>query len=145
MKVHASGYEDIIYTGSGTSIFDQFSTDANVIFVRQYGEIIEVTLLDGSFLKYQDIPWIDMSEKADYIAVKKDGNTMDYRIQASPDLRGVLFNGPIDPAKIQNGTMARQQKDTAVTESSTGIYSEDSFDFVSFVKKIAKQIISFLP
>ncbi len=48
LKIHASGYDDLIYTGSGNSTFDQFSTDAEVAFIRQNGEGPEVTLLDGS-------------------------------------------------------------------------------------------------
>ncbi len=91
----------IIYTGSGISTFDKFSTDAEVAFVRQKGENMEVTLLDGSYLKYQDTPWISMSKKADYVTVKKDGDIINYRIQGDPDLRGELFNKQIDPVKIQ--------------------------------------------
>ena len=68
---------------------------------------------------------------------------MDYRIQANPDLRGELFNEPIDPAKIQNVTSIGEQKDTMVTGGNAGINSGDSFDLVSFVKKVAKQITSF--
>ena len=143
LKIHASGYDDFVYAGSGTSIFDHYSTDANVVFVRQNGGITEVTLLNGSYLKYQDTVWIDMSEKADYITVKKEGNIIDYRVQANPDLRGELFNEHIDPAKIRNSTSVREQKDTAIPGRNTGINSGDSFDLVSFVKKFVKQIISF--
>jgi hypothetical protein len=143
VKIHTSGFNDLIYTGSGTSTFDKFSTDAEVAFVRQKGENTEVTLLDGSFLKYQDTPWITLSKKADYITVKKDGNGMDYRIQADPDLRGELFNGQIDPQKIQNRTAVREQKYSAIAGSSSGLSSGETFNLTAFFKKIAKQVISF--
>ena len=45
LKIHASGYDDFVYTGSGNSTFDQFSTDADVVFVRQNGGIIELPCL----------------------------------------------------------------------------------------------------
>ena len=143
LKIHSSGFDDLIYTGSGTSTFDQFSTDAEVAFVRQNGENTEATLLDGSYLKYQNTPLITMSKKADYITVKKDGNIMDYRIQADPDLRGELFNGQIDPLKIQNRTAVREQKYSAIAQSNTGTTSREPFDLTEFLKKIAKQVISF--
>ena len=144
LKIHSSAYDDLIYTGSGTSTFDQFSTDAEVVFVRQKGEIAEITLLDGSFLKYQNIPWISMTKKADFVTVKKEGDIVDYRIQADPDLRGELFDGQIDPVKIQKVTAAKEQKNTASTESSSGTNSGDPFNLVSFLKKIANRVISFL-
>jgi hypothetical protein len=143
LKIHSSRYDDLIYTGSGTSAFDQFSTDAEVTFVRQKGEIAEITLLDGSFLKYQDTPWISMSKKADFVTVKKEGDIVNYQIQAAPDLRGELFNTQIDPVKIQKVTAAKVKINTAITESSSGTDSGEPFNLVSFLKKITKQVISY--
>jgi hypothetical protein len=143
MKVTSSQNTDVIYAGKGQSKFDQFSTDADVAFIRQRGENTEVTLLDGSYLKYQDTPWISMSKNADYVTVKKDGGIVDYRIQADPDLRGELFNGPIDPVKIQNPTAAIEQKNIAITGSYAGMNTGNTFDLMSLVKTIGKKVISF--
>ena len=143
MNVHSSVSDDYIYTGKGTSSFAGFTTDADTAFIRQKGEIEEVTLLGGSFLKYQDTPWINMSKRADYVTVKKEGNTLDYRIQSGMDLRGTLFGTQIDPSKIQNSPAAKEQKNTAINGSSSGTNSGNTFDLVAFVKQIGKKVISF--
>jgi hypothetical protein len=150
LKIHSSGNDDLIYTGSGTSTFDQFSTDAEVAFVRQHAENTEVTLLDGSYLKYQDKYWINMSKKADYVTVKKVGDIVDYRIQANTDLRGEVFNRQIDPAQI------KAHVDSAVRKINTDnpiiggnqieniVNSGKSGDPVSYIVKIAKKIRDYL-
>jgi len=143
LKIHLSGHDDIIYTGSGISSFDQFSTNADVAFIRRQGENTEVTIIDGSFLKYQGVDWINLSKKADFVTVKKNGESLDYRVQADPDLRGELFNGQMDPLKIQNRTVATVQKNIPVSPGTSGTNAGNSFDLISFLKKIVKQILSF--
>ena len=141
LKIHASGFEDFVYTGSGNSTFDQFSTDAMLSSFARTEELL-TTLLDGSYLKYQDTPWIDVSKKADFITVKKEGTVMDYRIQANPDFGVNRSMSPLilkDPERHFN----RGAKGYYGHRVNAGINSGDSFDLVSFVKKVAKQITSF--
>jgi len=144
LKIHSSGYDDLIYAGSGTSTFDQFSTDAEVVFVRQAGDIKEITVLDGSYLKYQNIQWIGLSEQADYVTVKKDGEIVDYHIQGDADLSGELFTKPLDPARIQardssGNQNARTENNKGNQHGDTGNY-RSSFDPISFFVKITEKI-----
>jgi hypothetical protein len=142
LKIHSSGNVDLIYTGSGTATFDQFSTDAEVAFIRQREDTLEVTLLDGSFLKHQDTFWINTSKKADYITVRKDDIIIEYRVQADQDLRGELFYTQIDPLEIQNSTALREKKNT-IAGSSSGTFSGNTTDIIALIKMIAKKVISF--
>ncbi len=143
IHVHSSAADDYIYTGKGNSTFAGFTTDADTAFVRQRGAAVEITLLAGSYLDYQNERWVGLSEKADYVTVKKENGSIDYRIQADTDLRGELFNIQVDPAEIQNSTAAREQKNTVIASSSTSTNTGFFSDLVAFVKKIGKQVISF--
>jgi hypothetical protein len=148
LKIHSSGYDDLIYAGSGTSTFDQFSTDAEVVFVREAGDIKEITLLDGSYLKYQNTQWIGLSKRADYVTVKNDGEVVDYHIQGDTDLSGELFAKPLDPSKIQARDSSRNQNDRINNnkgnqQGGTG-NSGSSFDPISFFIKITEKIRDYI-
>jgi hypothetical protein len=143
LKIHSSIADDNIYTGKGNSTFAGFTTDADTAFVRQRGNAVEITLLAGSYLDYQNERWIGLTKKADYVTVKKENGSIDYRIQADTDLRGELFNIQVDPAKIQNSTAAKEQKNTVITTNQSNQNSGFVSDFMAFVKKIGKQVISF--
>jgi hypothetical protein len=147
MKVHSSVFDDYIYTGKGNSSFAGFSTDADTAFIRQKGDTKEITLLAGSYLDYQNERWVGLTKMADYVTVKKENVSIDYSIQGDPELRGELFNTQIDPAKIQVATTNKDQKNAAITESFSGSFtetsSEDPFNLVPFLKKMAKQVISY--
>jgi hypothetical protein len=143
MKVHSSIADDYIYTGKGNSTFAGFTTDADTAFVRQRGDAVEITLLAGSYIDYQNERWVGLSKKADYVTVKKENGSIDYRIQADTDLHGELFNIQVDPAKIQNSTAAKEQQNTVITGSSPSTNTGFFTDIVAFVKNIGKQVISF--
>jgi hypothetical protein len=144
LKIHSSGYDDYIYTGTGNSTFAGFSTDSDTAFIRQRGAAVEITLLSGSHFDYQNERWVDLSKKADYVTVKKDNGTIDYRIQADPDLRGELFSSQIDPVKIHERANTDDQTNTVITGSQTAPDTGFVSDFMAFIKKIGKQVISFL-
>jgi hypothetical protein len=91
LKVHFTNYDDFIYAGNGYSTFDRFSTDANVAFVRQYNDTIEITLLEGSIFDYQNMRWVNITKKTDYFTFKKVGNSLDYIISKGQDPGGLLF------------------------------------------------------
>jgi hypothetical protein len=144
MKIHSSVSDDYIYTGKGNSSFGEFSTDADSAFIRQRGDAVEITVLKGSYLDYRHQRWVDLSKKANYVTVKKDNESLDYRIQAEPDLRGELFSGQIDPEKIQIVIESKNPKSDTISVSSFGSNSGETFNLVTFLKKIAKQVFSFL-
>ncbi len=141
--MHSSAADDYICTGTGTSTFAGFTTDADTAFVRQRGDVVEITLLAGSYLDYQNEHWVGLSKKADYVTMKKENGSIDYRIQADTDLREELFNIQVDPAKILNSTAAREQKNTVIASGSPSRNTGFFTDLVAFIKKIGKQVISF--
>jgi hypothetical protein len=143
IKVHSSVSDDYIYTGKGNSSFAGFTTDTDTAFIRNRGDAVEITLLAGSYLDYQNERLISLSKKSDYVTVKKEKESINYSIQGDPDLRGELFHEAVDPGKIQVATRSKDQKNSAITGSNSGISSGDTFNIGSFVKKIAKQVISY--
>jgi hypothetical protein len=145
MKVHSSVYDDYIYTGKGNSSFGEFSTDADTAFIRQRGDTVEITLLAGSYLDFQNERWVSLTKKADYVTVKKEKESVDYQIQGDTNLRGELFHGAVDPAKIQAAPIS-DQKNSVITGMNSvipGTNPGDTSDLVSFVKKIGKKVISY--
>ena len=140
IKVSSASSDDYIYTGKGTSSFAGFSTDADTVFIRQGADDAEVTLLGGSYLKYQNDPWITLSEKTDSVTANKGNDSIDYRIQGEPDLKGDIFQQLIDSNKIEKraGSNA-QQKPLVTTETAV---SEDTNDLTSFLENLAKSILS---
>jgi hypothetical protein len=91
LNVHSTNYDDFIYTGQGSSSFDNFSTDAEVVFVRKFNEKMEITLLKGSFFDYQDMRLVNISKKADYLTFQKAGNSLDYLISKDQNPGELLF------------------------------------------------------
>jgi hypothetical protein len=146
IKIHSTNYDDFIYTGTGNSVFDKFSTDADTAFIRQRGDTVEITLLTGSYLDFQNERWVSLTKKADYVTVKKEKESVDYQIQGDPNLRGELFHSSVDPAKIQAAPISDQKSSviTGINSVIPGTNPGDTFDLVSFVKKIGKKVISFL-
>jgi len=91
LKVHSSLYDDFIYTGNGSSSFDRFSTNADIVFVRQYSDKMEITLLNGSFFWYQNMQWVNLSKKADFLTIITSKYSIDYQISKNQEVRGLLF------------------------------------------------------
>jgi hypothetical protein len=106
---------------------------------------VEITLLAGSYLDFQNERWVSLTKKADYVTVKKEKESMDYQIQGDTNLRGELFHGAVDPAKIQ-AALIRDQKNSVTAGINSvipGTSSGNSFDLVSYIKTIGKKVISF--
>jgi hypothetical protein len=135
---------DYIYTGKDTSSFAGFSTDADTAFIRFEGNVIEITLLSGSYLDYQNEQWVSLSKKADYIIIKNENGSIDYTIQGEMDLQGELLHRPIDPEKIIASSMISENQNTnPITVSFTSTNTRDTFNLISFFKSIVKQVLSF--
>jgi hypothetical protein len=91
IKVSSATADDYIYTGTGNSTFDRFTTDAKEVFIRIHRDKTEVTLLDGSYLEYQNERWVNLSKRTDYLTIWTDGNSTEYRISKNHEVRGSLF------------------------------------------------------
>jgi hypothetical protein len=143
IKVHSSHSDDTIYAGYGKSTLNNFSTDAEIVFIRQSGDSSEITLLDGTFLNYETTPWISMSKKADYVTVTKNGNIIDYKIQGDPGISGTIFSDPVTPDKIQESASINEQQKPVAIKSFPELLSGDLFDPISWIKNFAKKIFSF--
>ena len=143
IKVSSSHSDDTIYAGSGKSTFNNFSTDAEIVFIRQSGDSSEITLLDGTFLNYETTSWISVSKKADYVTVLKKGNIIDYKIQGDPDISGTIFTDPVKPDKIQKSASINEQPNPIATKDFPQLVSGNLFDPISWIKNFAKKIFSF--
>ena len=144
IKVRSSHSDDTIYAGNGKSTFNSFSTDAEIVFIRQRGDSREITLFDGTFLNYETTPWISMSKKADYVTVMKKGNIIDYKIQGAPDIGGTIFTDPVKPDKIQESASVNERQKPVAVKSFPELVSGDLLDPISWIKDFAKKIFSFL-
>ena len=142
LMVNSSKSDDTIYAGSGVSTFGEFSTDAEIAFIRQHGDDMEITLMDGTFLNYQGKALIHVSKKADFITVAKTINGTDYKIQGETDISGIVFDSPISAEKIiRTSTTA----ETSVPQSNGENHPQTiPFNFVSFIKNLVKGFFSFL-
>ena len=88
---------DVAYAGNGiVSSFDQFTTDAEILFARVTSNSMEFTMYNGSYLRYfnqntgQTEQWANLSEKVSDITVKKD-SMVDYRMNGSQTVTGSVF------------------------------------------------------
>jgi hypothetical protein len=145
IKVSSASSDDYIYTGKGTSSFAGFTTDADTVYIRKHGDNVQVTLLGGTYLKYQNVPWIALSKKADSMTVNREKDLTDYRIQGEPDLQGDIFQQPVDSNKIEKRTNSnKQQKNTEqqnpMVKSDTNAVSEESSDMI--LVKLGKIVLS---
>jgi hypothetical protein len=145
IKVSSASSDDYIYTGKGTSSFAGFTTDADTVYIRQRGDDVQVTLLGGSYLKYQNDPWITLSKKADSITANREKGSTDYRIQGEPDLRGDIFQQPVDSNKIEKRTNSNEQQKNIeqqkpMEKNGTNAVSEESSDMM--LVKLGKIVLS---
>jgi hypothetical protein len=111
------------------------------VFIRQGGDNVQVTLLDGSYLKYNNDSWITLSEKAASITVNKEKDAADYRIQGDPTLKGDVFQQPVDSNKIEKPTSSNEHQ-KPIEPRETRIIPEKSTDIATFFEDLAKSILS---
>ncbi len=83
LKVAGSGYTDYAYTGKGASSFGSYSTDANTVFVRDTGKPTEYTMIDGSYINYQNAPLVKVSQTVDYLTFKQTNSNIDFKTKGS--------------------------------------------------------------
>jgi hypothetical protein len=143
--VSSASSVDYIYTGKGISSFAGFTTDADTVFIRQRGNNVQVTLLGGSYLKYQNDPWITLSKKADSLTANREKGSTDYRIQGEPDLQGDIFQQPVDSNKIEKRTSSNEQQKSdeqqkPMVKSDTNVVSEETSDMI--LVKLGKIVLS---
>jgi ssRNA-specific RNase YbeY (16S rRNA maturation enzyme) len=115
------------------------------VYISRDEDTVQVTLLDGSYLKDENDSWITLSKKADVITIKKERDAIDYQIRGDPNLHGDIFKQPLDSTKIEKETNSIEQpknteQRTTVVTKIPGAASEDTIDmeavFENFVKKI---------
>ena len=100
IKVSSASYDDYIYTGKGTSSFAGFTTDADTVFIRQLRDNEQVTLLGGSYLKYQNNPWVILSKKTDFFTIDRENGVTDYRLLGESDPQGSIIQPTVEKNKV---------------------------------------------
>ena len=98
LKVSSSSVDDYIYTGSGISSFDTFTTDADSTFVRNSEKVSEFTILNGSFLKQKNNNLVTISRNVDYFTFKQEGKTVKFIVKGQNDADIYLYG--ISPLSI---------------------------------------------
>jgi len=89
--------EDIIYSGSGTSSFGGYTTDAETIFIRTDADGTAVTLLDGTVLSKNGVQWISLSENTKAFSMQQQDDEIACSITGSG-------NGEINIAETGTAT-----------------------------------------
>lgn len=92
LKIQSSSSEDIIYAGSGQASFGSYSTDADIVFIRNTDNRTEATLVGGSYLDDREQTLIRTSRVTDYVTVRKNGNSVDYRTDAAIGTEITVFD-----------------------------------------------------
>ena len=83
LSVASSGYQDYVYTGTGTSTFGSYSTDASTVFVRQTSKPTEYTMMGGTYINYQSSPLIKTSSPVSYLTYKNDNGKVYFEAKGS--------------------------------------------------------------
>lgn len=120
IKILASGYQDYIYSGNGTSSFLSYGTDAETLFIRKTTDPVEFTFLNGSYLNYYSSALISSSQKLDYVSLKKDGDKIFFKLSGNGK---AIINLKINPEEIYQ-------------------IKRDGQDFSTFVKTGDKLVIT---
>jgi len=141
VKVASAQASDVIYAGNGQSSFDAFTTDADIAFIRQQNENVQVILIGGSSLMYKNEPWIMLSEKTAAVALKRENGMTECFIQGEPDLQGNIFQKPVDKSQIEKppGVMEPQQKQVP---GANHIIPDESEDFLVYIVNQVKGLLS---
>ena len=91
VKVTSSDYEDFIYTGNGTSSFGDITTDAETLFLRKTTQPSEYTFIGGSHINYSGSPLFEVSNKIDYLTLKKTGKNIAFKIKGTGTVNITLY------------------------------------------------------
>jgi hypothetical protein len=82
IKVHTSAFDDYAYTGTGTSSFDSFSTDADTLYIRVTNHPVNYTLMGGTSLDYSGKSFVRMASGIGYIAASEGTNNTSLYIKS---------------------------------------------------------------
>lgn len=92
LSIRSSYANDTVYAGNGESEFGNFATDADIVFVRQSKDAAEITLLGGTYLKYNGAEWVTLTGPAGYVTARKSGGSaLEYYIQGDNSLTGEIW------------------------------------------------------
>jgi hypothetical protein len=141
VKVASDQASDVIYAGNGQSSFDAFTTDADIAFIRQQGENIQVILIGGSSLMYKNDPWIMLSEKTAAVALKRENGMTECFIQGDPDLQGNIFQKPVDKNQIEKSPGVMEPQHNQVP-GDNNIIPDESEDFLVYIINQVKSLLS---
>jgi hypothetical protein len=78
-----SSYTDYIYTGSGNSTFNGFTTDADTAFIRKTGQITDFTLINGAHLYTGAGTLFESSTRLKYIGYNKTGTAIQVSVSGN--------------------------------------------------------------
>jgi hypothetical protein len=145
LKVHSSSYDDYIYTGTGVSSFAGFTTDADTVFIRKNEDILEFTLLGGSYIDDRKDRWINLLNKVGVASGKKEQNNINYTILSESITDGEVFKRQIDPEKVRSSTKINDDAAVVIIYNAKED-SENLFDsIIIFMNKIVETGVSLLP
>jgi hypothetical protein len=105
LNVNGSGFQDFIYTGSGSSVFGPFATDADTAYIRESGtSVTNYTIIDGSYLNTTSGAIVSASQQMAYLSAHQDSKTINFEVsgQGSAD---IFFSGVYANAVMKDGTI----------------------------------------
>jgi len=92
VKVHNATFDDYIYTGSGSSSFGPFSTDAGTVYTRATTRPVSYTMVDGSYMNFSGGSFLRVSDHINYLsAIEKADRISLYIKSGSPGYTISLF------------------------------------------------------
>ncbi|MCK4269723.1 MAG: PKD domain-containing protein, partial [Methanogenium sp.] len=105
LRVTTSNGQDYFYSGDGTSAFDKFETDADIVYVRQSEDTSDFrsTIIKGSYLNAEGLHLVELSgidlatinREGDSVTIVTDGESVgEVRLyQIESNVAGVLKDG----------------------------------------------------
>lgn len=69
-------FADHAYSGTGTSTFGPFTTDADTVYVKTSADPIEYTMLNGKYIDYQSSPMVAFTDPVIYFTLKNTGKNI---------------------------------------------------------------------
>jgi hypothetical protein len=131
LKVSTPSYDDYIYTGTGTSSFAGFSTDADTVFIRKQGSNYEYTLLHGSFLKEGDVSKVNVTRKIDLLTLKQEGKVIKFKVKGEDGADIRMEQTPATNVIRDGSPYAQWTMENTTTLKITTTLSEHDFEVSS--------------
>jgi hypothetical protein len=113
-------YTDYIYTGSGNSTFNDFTTDADTVFVRKASNITGYVLINGTHLYTGAGTLFESSTRLNYIVYNKTGITVHISISGNGSTTLHFHSLKTTPAIVKcNGKTLTRNVDWRMDDSGT--------------------------